>query len=130
MWPFVHIFTIPNDCVGLRVNMTFGSRILSIRKKQKLAQNELALKIGVYANVLRRYERDKALPSVEVAAKIAQALDVSLDYLSGIANVELDSSMITRITEITAMPDEEQQQVYKVVDALIRDHKSKQAYKK
>lgn len=59
--------------------MSFGSRIVSIRRKQKLSQGDLALKISLHANVLGRYERDEAIPSVEIAARIAKALEISLD---------------------------------------------------
>lgn len=105
--------------------MSFGNRIVSIRKKQKVSQSELALKIGVHPNVLGRYERDEALPSIEIASKIAKALDISLDYLSEITDIELNDVILARINEIAAMPDDEQNQVYKVIDALIRDYKAK-----
>jgi transcriptional regulator with XRE-family HTH domain len=105
--------------------MSFGARILSVRKKQKISQSELALKFGLHANVLGRYERDEALPSIEVATRIAKALDTSLDCLSELTDTELDSELLARIYEIAAIPNEEQKQVYMIVDALIRDYKAK-----
>ena len=39
--------------------------------------------VDIHANVLGRYERGEARPFVEMAAKLAQALEVSLDYLVG-----------------------------------------------
>jgi transcriptional regulator with XRE-family HTH domain len=108
--------------------MSFGARIVSIRKKHKISQSELALRIGLHANVLGRYERNEALPSIEVAARIAKALDVSLDYLSELGDTELDSLTLNRINEISSMSDEEQRQIFLVVDALIRDTKAKKAY--
>jgi transcriptional regulator with XRE-family HTH domain len=108
-------------------DMGFGSRIITVRKRDKLSQGELALKIGVHANVLGRYEREEGLPSIEVAAKIAQALGVSLDYLAGITDVEMDSTALLRVQEIASLPDEDKKQVFMVVDALLRDHKAKKA---
>jgi len=105
--------------------MSFGSRIVTIRKRDKVSQSELALKIGLHANVLGRYEREEALPSIEIAAKIAEALGVSLDYLAGITDVELDTTALTRIKEIAVLPDEDKKQVFMVVDALLRDNKAK-----
>ena len=104
--------------------MSFGSRIVSVRKRLKLSQSDLALKAGLHPNVLGRYERDIAVPSVEVAARIARALDISLDYLSELSDVELDKIVLTRIQDITSLPDEDRTQVFKVVDALIRDYKA------
>ena len=107
--------------------MSFGSRIVSVRKKQKLSQSDLALKVGLHANVLGRYERDVAVPSVEIAARIAKALDISLDYLSELTDVELDKVVLTRIQDIASLPDEDRNQVFKVVDALLRDSKANKA---
>ena len=103
--------------------MSFGSRIVSTRKKLKLSQSELALRLGLHGNVLGRYERDEALPSIEVATKIAKALEISLDYLTGLTDIELDPILLNRIQEITSMADTDREHVFKVVDALIRDAK-------
>ena len=90
----------------------------------KLSQSDLALKAGLHPNVLGRYESDIAVPSVEVAARIAKALDISLDYLSELSDVELDKIVLTRIQDITSLPDDDRTQVFKVIDALIRDYKA------
>src|ERR1700740_2412026 len=104
--------------------MSFGSRIVSVRKKQKLSQSDLGLKVGLHPNVLGRYERDIAVPSVEIAARIAKALGISLDYRSELTDVELDKIVLTRIQDIASLPDEDRNQVFKVIDALIRDYKA------
>jgi transcriptional regulator with XRE-family HTH domain len=106
--------------------MSFGSRLASVRKEKKISQSELATTVGLHINALGRYERDETIPSIEIAAKLAKALDISLDYLSELTDIELDSIVLARINEITSLPDEDKKQVYMVVDALIRDHKAKQ----
>lgn len=63
--------------------MTFGERITLIRKQLKLSQQDLAKKIGTSAPIVGRYEREEIKPSIDVAAKLADALGVSLDYLLG-----------------------------------------------
>lgn len=75
--------------------------------------------VGLHANALGRYERSEAIPSIEVAARIAKALDISLDYLVELTDTELDTVILTRINEISTLTEEEQKQVYMVVDALI-----------
>jgi transcriptional regulator with XRE-family HTH domain len=105
--------------------MSFGSRIVSVRRKQKLSQSDLATRVGLHANVLGRYERDEAIPSVEIAARIAKALEISLDYLIELTEVELDPVTLKRIQDITSLSDEDREHVFKVVDALIRDAKAK-----
>lgn len=79
-------------------------------------------------DIIGRYERDEVKPSIEVVIRLADALEVSLDFLVGKTDLELDSSTLNRIRKVTALPDEDRKQVFMVVDALIRDFKAKKAY--
>ncbi|MBB6130389.1 helix-turn-helix domain-containing protein [Mucilaginibacter lappiensis] len=83
-----------------------------------------------YALITDQRESGEALPSIEIAAKIAKALNISLDYLSELSDTELDSILLSRINEITSLPDEEQKQIFTVVDALISDYKAKKVNSK
>jgi hypothetical protein len=58
-----------------------------------------------------------------MAIKIAQALEVSLDYLAGNTDVELDKNMLDRIQEVTRMNDKDKEHIFVTLDALIRDFK-------
>lgn len=59
----------------------FGDNLKRIRTEKNLSQGELAEQLGMHASHLSRYEREIALPSIEVLVKIAEALKVSLDGL-------------------------------------------------
>lgn len=61
--------------------MTLGDRIRSLRLLKKITQEELAEKAGVSRVTLGFYERGINQPTFETAAKIAKALNTSLDYL-------------------------------------------------
>ena len=65
-----------------------------------------------------------------MAAKIAEALGVSLDYLVSDSEQEeaLDNEAVKRIKDIQSLPTNEQDKVFSVVDALVRDFKAKKAY--
>ncbi|MFN0290109.1 XRE family transcriptional regulator [Pedobacter helvus] len=67
-------------------------------------------------------------PSIEVVIRMADALEVSLDYLVGKTGMELDSSTLNRIQEVAKLPEEDKKQVFLVIDALIRDFKARKAY--
>lgn len=68
-------------------------------------------------------------PSIETAKKLADALEVSLDYLVGDAELKvLDKKTLQRIQDIEKLPEEERRVIYKVLDSLLRDAKAKQAY--
>jgi len=77
--------------------MTFGEILILIRKQLNWSQADLAKKIGTSAPIVGRYEREEIKPSIDVASKIADALDVTLDYLLGKSdNMILDKKNLQR----------------------------------
>ena len=50
-------------------------------------------------------------PSIEVAAKIADILEVSLDWLVGSTDLELDKSALKRVQEVSKLGDEDKKLV-------------------
>ena len=108
--------------------MLFGERLAQVRKKKKVSQDDLAKAIGVHAPVIGRYERNEVKPSIEVAAKMAEALQVSLDYLVGFSDDELDHSLTQKILDIQKLNDEDRTNIIKTIDALLRDAKARKAY--
>ncbi|PWG78002.1 helix-turn-helix domain-containing protein [Pararcticibacter amylolyticus] len=109
--------------------MSFGTRLTTIRKEHKISQGELAQKVGIHSNVLGRYERGEATPSVEMAAKIADVLGVSLDYLLGKTDVELDQSILDKVISIQKLPEEDKSHIMYSLDGLIQHAKKRLAYK-
>jgi len=64
-----------------------------------------------------RYERDEVKPSIEVAAKIADALEVSLDYLVGSSAFTVkDKKMMHRLELLEQLEDDDRDALLKVVD--------------
>jgi transcriptional regulator with XRE-family HTH domain len=108
--------------------MTLGQQITALRKKKKLSQGELGKLVETSGDIIGRYERDEVKPSIEVVIRMADALEVSLDFLVGKTDMELDSSTLNRIQEVAKLPEPEKEQVFLVLDALIRDFKTRKAY--
>ena len=73
--------------------MTLGQRITDLRKKNKMSQSDLGKRVGTSGDIIGRYERDEVKPSIEVASKIADELNVSLDYMMGKTEFELDKTI-------------------------------------
>jgi len=44
--------------------------------------------------------------------------------LTGLSDIEIDTALQERIRDITSLPEEDRIQVFKVIDALIRDYKA------
>lgn len=109
--------------------MNIGSVITRLRKAKKLSREDLGSVVGTSGAVIGRYERNEITPSVEIANKIAKALDISLDYLVGNNSIIVkDKKILERVEAIANMPDKEQQQIFNVIDALLRDYNAKKAY--
>ena len=109
--------------------MKIGTTITRLRKERGLSREDLGTNAGTSGAVIGRYERDEITPSVEIANKIAKALDVSLDYLVGNNSVIVkDKKILKRIEAIADIPTNEQNQIFSVIDALLRDYNAKKAY--
>ena len=108
--------------------MNLGEHITSLRKKKGLSQAALGKMVGTSGDIIGRYERGVISPSIDVIIKIAEALSISLDYLVGKISMEIDTSALQRLEDISKMPEEEKVSIFKVIDALIRDYKAKVAY--
>lgn len=63
--------------------METGKIIAALRDKKGWFQTDLAAKSLVSRVMIGKYERDEAVPSIDAAKKIADALEVSLDHLVG-----------------------------------------------
>ncbi len=104
--------------------------MMLLRKKKGLSQAELGKMIGTSGDVVGRYERGDISPSIEVVSKIADALEVSVDYLIGKTRMELDKDTMRRIEDISALPQENKNFVLNLIDMALRDFKTKKAYAK
>lgn len=103
--------------------MDFGSIVSELRKKKGISQTDLADQLGIHKNVLGRYERNEVFPSIEIARKIADILDVSLDYLTGKQDVQIDKNISERILEVSKFEAEDRLHIFSVIDAFIAKRK-------
>ena len=79
--------------------------------------------------MIGRYERDEMKPSIDTANKLAEYLEVSLDYLTGNTDVLLDTNTLNRVLEVQQLPDDVKEKLFYFIDMTVRDYKAKQAYK-
>jgi transcriptional regulator with XRE-family HTH domain len=108
--------------------MTFGEKISMLRKQLKWSQDELAGKIGTSAPIVGRYERGEIKPSIEVASKIADALNVTIDYLIGNSDkLIFDKKLLKRLEEIENLPIDEKDKVNYFIDMALAYNKTKKA---
>ena len=103
--------------------MDFGNIVVKLRKEQGISQTDLASKLGIHKNVLGRYERNEVIPSIEIARNISDILNVSLDYLSGKIEVEIDAEIQQRIIDVSKFSEGDKKNIFSVIDAFIAKRK-------
>lgn len=109
--------------------MNLADRITTLRKQKDMSQTDLAKATGVSREIIGRYERGEALPSIEVAKKIADIFAVSLDYLVGEGiNASFDKKSLTRLQDIEKLDADTKEKIYFVIDNIIQNVKAKKAF--
>jgi transcriptional regulator with XRE-family HTH domain len=109
--------------------MDFGDKITLVRKQKKISQSELGKLANVSGDIVGKYERNEMKPSIETARRLANALNVTLDYLVGDSDTTVfDKDITKRIEAIIDMGSEDKNALFKIIDAYIRDFKAKKAY--
>ncbi|CAL1518563.1 helix-turn-helix transcriptional regulator [Chitinophaga sp. MM2321] len=100
--------------------MTFGERLTILRKQKKMKQTELGDHIGTSGDIVSKYERDTITPSIDVASKMAKALNVSLDHLiNGIPKGSTDSNDIPiQLKQFDSLLAEDKAHVIAVIEAF------------
>ena len=107
-----------------------ANRIALLRKEKNMTQAELAKMVDASREIISKYEKDGVMPSIEMAKKIADAFGVTLDYLVGEgSNAKFDKKTLKRINDIEAMDNEFKAQLFNIMDAVIRDYKTRQMHK-
>ena len=111
--------------------ITLAKRLHDLRKEKGLSQPELGQLIGTSGAIIGRYERGEMNPSVDVAKKLANALEVTLDYL--VTNKTLpralqDKDMMQRWQQVDSLGQNDKERILFVIDSLVRDAKARQAY--
>lgn len=104
--------------------MEFQDNMMLLRKKKKMSQAALGKCIGTSGDVIGRYERGDIKPSIDVVVKIADALEVSLDFLIGNSKTELDKDTVKRLEAIAELNENNKLFVLNMLDMALRDFKT------
>ena len=104
------------------MNTDFGYRLKIVREEKNLKREDVANKIGTSAAIIGRYERNERTPSIDIARNIAEALEVSLDYLVGDTTVLLkDKKMLYRIELLQKINPDYKDRILYMLDVMLKD---------
>lgn len=106
-----------------------GQRIKVTRKERGMTQKELAQRMGFSYQQLNKYEGGFNVPSADQLQRFAQELDVSADFLlTGFHPNKATPSnlrLAERLKIAEQFPNDEQETVIKLLDAMIIQHRAK-----
>jgi transcriptional regulator with XRE-family HTH domain len=101
--------------------MNIGNKISDLRKEKGLSRDALGKLVGTSGAVIGRYEREEITPSIDVAKKMADALDISLDYLTGgTSTMVKDKKMLYRLELLQKVSQKERDTILHVLDSLLQ----------
>ena len=99
--------------------MSFRTRFLKLRKKNKLTQQQVADKIGMHISQVKRYESGEAQPSIDLLKKMAQAFNVTTDWLVfDEGERDLPIGLQLMFEAVNQMSEENQMTLKSVVDGM------------
>jgi len=118
------------ETLDMAENITgFAERLRSLRKQKNLSQTELGQLAELHYTHIGRYERGTSRPSVDTLKRLADALDVSSDYLLEGASDEAakakfeERELLRQFQEVEQIPEEDKKVVKTLLDAfLIKKH--------
>ncbi len=116
--------------------MAIADKIKALRKEKKWSQNDLGKAISVHSKHISRYENDKASPGPGILRKLADAFEVSADYLI-YDNVSRDGKMkiydpelLEQFEMIADLGQEDRNTIKNVIRAMIIKNQMEKIVKK
>jgi transcriptional regulator with XRE-family HTH domain len=110
----------------------FGKRLTAARVAKNLTKDKLGKIVDVHHTQVGRYEKGEASPSAEVLKKMANALDISTDYLMNGSTADLaaeniqDKMILNQFKRISELSEENKLVVFKLIDAFLFQQEMKQ----
>lgn len=79
--------------------MSLGDKLLDLRKKAGLSQEDVADKLGVSRQTVSKWEMDQTIPELIKVKLLSQLYNVSYDYLINESNISGDITSIEMIVD-------------------------------
>ena len=106
--------------------LSFGQRLVQIRKSKGLTQVELGERIGVSQRIIHHYENKAEYPPTQKLIELAQALDMSIDELLGFkdngndeAYQDIKPRLAKKLRQASGLPSHDLKALSTFIDALI-----------
>ena len=110
-------------------DLTFGEKLMLLRKKRKVSQRALGKLLNINYSNFPKYEQNMHIPSPDILVKLADYFNVSLDYLLRDKELEEDFSnikdrrFVKKIKDIDQLADEDRNSIINLLDGMLAKHK-------
>jgi len=105
--------------------MPFAEKLSKMRTARGLTQQQMAGMIGVGIAQIRRYEKGKSSPTLDIIKNIAKTLGVSADELlfdegEGVAaNRIMDKKLLEQFAMVSKLKSRDREVIMTVIDSMI-----------
>lgn len=111
------------------LDVDFSGKLLHLRTKHGLTQQQLAELVGVRVLQIRRYEMNQSQPTLGVIKKLAVALNVTADELIFDSNErEPGDDLKLQFEALKQFTDDEKRTAREVLESLILKHNARRAF--
>jgi len=112
--------------------VSIGKQIQKLRKENNLNQSQLAEKIGVSLTQLQRYENKGVQPPADILRKLADAFNVSIDFIVYGNSEEKaqqsikDNELLSQFKAVEQLNGKDKATIKDIIDAFIKRSKLNQ----
>lgn len=105
--------------------MPFAEKLSKMRTSRGLTQEQMAGMIGVGIAQIRRYEKGKSSPTLDVIKNIAKTLGISADELlfdegEGVAaNKIMDKKLLEQFEMVSQLKSHDKEAIMTIIDSMI-----------
>ncbi len=110
------------------ISTKFPAKLKSARQQKGFSQGQLAQKVGSDSQRISKYERGVMVPTTAILVKLANALEVSLDYLlldaenKAVSQIQ-DAVLLNQFIQIESLTEKDKFLVKGLLDAFIKKSK-------
>lgn len=119
------------NCAPDEISEDFAAKLKRARQLKGFTQGQLAQKIDADIQRISKYERGVMVPTTAILVKLAEALEVTTDYLirDGESNPNgaiHDPELLDRFRDITELPEEDRGILLALIDAFVKKRRFEQ----
>jgi len=106
--------------------MSVSTKLIQLRKKKELTQQQMADAAGLHVNQIKRYESGAVMPSLEALKKIAITFGASLDELVFDKDERaLDERIKLQFEAMSQLDERDKLIIQEVLEGLILKYQAK-----